>query len=170
MVFGFFKRKAPAPPANPLALFDGAIEAAERDAGELRKSAATLLAHRGTLERQVAQLESERKAVGAKLDEAARAADDRAARLFEADLGRVDAGLSAAQEALARASADAELLVEGARETSARVEALRAERARGAAPIAAGTLRRANRERRAVAISADGEIAVSAPTNRGRRG
>ena len=48
--------------------------------------------------------------------------------------------------------------------------ALRAERARGAAPIAAGALRRASRERRAVAISADGEIAVSAPTNGGRRG
>jgi acyl-coenzyme A synthetase/AMP-(fatty) acid ligase/acyl carrier protein len=48
--------------------------------------------------------------------------------------------------------------------------ALRAERARGAAPIAAGALRRANRERRAVAISADGEIAVSARTNGGRRG
>jgi amino acid adenylation domain-containing protein len=48
--------------------------------------------------------------------------------------------------------------------------ALRAERARGAAPIAAGALRRANRERRAVAISADGEIAVSARTNGERRG
>jgi len=48
--------------------------------------------------------------------------------------------------------------------------ALRAERARGAAPTAAGTLRRANRERRAVAIGADGEIAAAKPTNGGRRG
>lgn len=48
--------------------------------------------------------------------------------------------------------------------------ALREERARGAVPTAAGTLRRANRERRPVAIGADGEIAVPSPTNRGRRG
>ncbi|MBM4381197.1 MAG: hypothetical protein FJ086_18140, partial [Deltaproteobacteria bacterium] len=95
-------------------------------------------AHRGMLERQVAQLEAERAEVSEKLDEAARAADARAARLLEADLRRVDAGLSAAQEALARASADAELLLEGARETSARVEALRAERAAAEARLLAG--------------------------------
>jgi phage shock protein A len=137
MVFGFFKRK-PRPPADPLAVFDGAIEAAERDAGELRRSAATLLAQRGMLERDGARLEAERGAVEARLDEALRAGDVRAARLLEADLQRTGLSLAAAREALARVSADAELLVEGARETSARVEALRAERASAHARLLAG--------------------------------
>jgi len=138
MVFGFFKRKPPPAPADPLALFDGAIEAAERDAGELRRSAATLLAHRGMLERELERLEAERRAVADRLDEALRAADARAARLLEADVRRVEAGLVSSREALARAAADAELLVEGARETSARVEALRAERAAAQARLLAG--------------------------------
>ena len=48
--------------------------------------------------------------------------------------------------------------------------ALRTERARGAAPVPAGTLRRASRERRAVAIGADGEIAGEASVTGGKRG
>ena len=48
--------------------------------------------------------------------------------------------------------------------------ALRAERARAAAPAATGSLRRTNRERRTVAIGADGEIASATPMTGGRRG
>jgi amino acid adenylation domain-containing protein len=47
--------------------------------------------------------------------------------------------------------------------------ALRTERARGTAPVLAGTLRRASRERRAVAIGADGEIAGEAAVAGGTR-
>ena len=137
MFFGLFKRKARAP-VDPLVLFDGAIEAAELDAGELRKSAATLLALKGTLERDAARFAEERRGLLGRLDEAVRSADAKAARLLEADARQAEAGQRAAEEALARVAADAELLVEGARETAARVEGLKAERAAAAARLLAG--------------------------------
>jgi len=138
MVFGLFKRKAPPAPADPLALFDGAIEAAEREAGEVRRSAATLLALKATLERDVARHEEQRRELGVRLDEAARAGDERASRLLEADVRRAESSLRAAEDALARAAADAELLLEGARETALRVEGLKAERAAAQARLLAG--------------------------------
>jgi phage shock protein A len=138
-VFGFFKRKQRQPAvADPLAEYDGQVEALERDAAELRRAAATLLAHTSTLERDCTRQESERGELSARLDEATRAGDARAVKLLSADVNRVDEALRQSREALAQAEVEAQLLVDTARDMSAEVTRLRAERGAAKARLAAG--------------------------------
>lgn len=138
-MFGFFKRKQQGPAAaDPLAEYDGQVEALERDAAELRRAAATLLAHKSTLARECARQERERTELTERLDEATRAADARAAKLLAADVARVDETLRQAREGLAQAEVEAQLLVDTSRDMSAEVTRLRAERGVAQARLAAG--------------------------------
>jgi phage shock protein A len=138
-VFGFFKRKQRQPEvADPLAEYDGQVEALERDAAELRRAAATLLAHKSTLERDCARQENERAELTARVDEATRAADVRAVKLLSADVTRVEEALRRAREGLAHAEVEAQLLVDTARDMSSEVARLRTERGAAQARLAAG--------------------------------
>ena len=137
-MFGFFKRKQKPGALDPLAEYDGQVEALERDAAELRRAAATLLAHKASLAAECARQEALRVEVGARLDEAARAGDSRACTLLGKDLSRAAEALLRGREALSRAEVEAELLVDSARDMADEVTRLRAERGAAKARLAAG--------------------------------
>lgn len=127
MVFGFFKKKRGAPtPVDPLAAFDEVIASVERQAAEVRKSAATLLALRGELQRD-AKKYGERLAL---LEERKRAAggDARVQATLARDEAETRALAERTDEALSQAEGDARLLLETAEALGRQLQELQAER------------------------------------------
>lgn len=127
-------------PLDPLRAFDGLIEALERQAAASRRSAATLVALQGELRRAEARHAERRKELSSRIEEAQAAGEERVGRVLQADLEAL-AGLEAAnEEALARAQADAELLLETAAELGRELQVLKEERISAAARLTAGGL------------------------------
>lgn len=144
MLFDWLRRKKtpkkPQRPTDPLAAFDQLIEDLERQAAEVRKSAATLLALKGDLtrsqERYVKRLEdiSQRRAVA---DEQG---DTKIAQALERDRAQTESLLNTTRESLNRAEQDGKLLLEAAAELGNRVAELRTERESASARLAVGGL------------------------------
>ena len=135
-MFGLFRRKK-APP-DPLATYDGFLEQLERQGVEVRKSAATLLALRGDLTRTEARHRQRLSQLRDRLMEARATGDSRAAELLERDEAQAQKLLASAEEALARATVDGELLLEAARGLSDQLTELKAERESAAVRLTAG--------------------------------
>ena len=126
-MFGFGKKKVKAS-VDPLAAFDGMLEDLERQGAQVRRAAATLLALKSSLTRELASHERASRLGEERLVEAKTAGDARAEQTLSTDLSRLRALTTGSGEALALAQSDAELLLERARELGERLHALRLER------------------------------------------
>lgn len=139
MVFGFLrKKKQPATKQDPLATFDGILEDLERQGTEVRRSAATLLALRGDLTRAQERQRARLTEIRDRLTEANTMGDARAASVLERDEATAQRLLASTEESLARATVDAELLLEAAQGLARQVTELRAERTSAQARLTAG--------------------------------
>ena len=127
-VFGFGKRKRPAPPRDPLQAFDALVEELEAQASEVRKGAATLLAVRSELGRNLERYAAREKDLHQRLREADRRHDAAAQRLLTRDGEETGRRLAVAQTLLARVDSDAELLMHKAQELKGKLEELHLER------------------------------------------
>lgn len=135
-----WKRRAKAPPLDPLATFDGVIAALERQAGEVRRSAATLLAFRAELEREVAKQRDRLRAFEARLAEAERLGDDTAMATLGGDRDEARRRITEGEASLEGVASDARLLKETATSLARQVESLREERLGAQARMATGAL------------------------------
>jgi phage shock protein A len=143
MVFGFWRRKKKKEqkkPADPLAAFDQLIEDLERQASEVRKSAATLLALKGELTRSVDRYTRQMADMAERYKVAESNADIKAMQVLTRDQQQTEALLKSTREALERAEKDSKLLLEAANEVGARVTELRTERQSASARLMAGQL------------------------------
>ena len=140
-MFGFLKRrKKTQPEEDPLRAFDAVIEELERQGMQLRRSAATLLALRGQLTRDMERYQAQRQDVQARLDQARAAGEDSALRVLERDREQAQALEEATQKSLAQVSTDAELLLEASEDVTRRLGDLKVERQSAAARLRAGHL------------------------------
>lgn len=139
MVFGFGKKKKRAEePKDPIAAYDGLIEDLDRQGAEVRKSAATLLALRGELTRDLERYSRRVAEVRERLRVAGERHDGGAARVLQRDLDEAEELLESTRRALAAAEADAQLLLEAAGELADRAAELRAERTSARARLSVG--------------------------------
>lgn len=138
MAFGFFRRKPPARDPDPLAAYDQLLEDLERQAAEVRRSAATLLALKAELARGLEGYRQQREELDRRGQVAEQRRDARAETTLLRDAQHLRAQIAASEEALARAEADAALLIETAEGLAREISQLRAERTQARAQIAAG--------------------------------
>jgi phage shock protein A len=138
---GFFtKKRAPTRTDDPLAVFDGVIASLERQAAEVRRSAATLLALQGELARDEARQQQRLADLEARHGEAEQAGDGKAAATLERDRHAVQRRLAEARAALAAVARDAELLKDTAGALAQQVSELKDERLSAKARMSTGAL------------------------------
>ncbi len=133
-----FKRKAPSASPSPLAVYDAAVSALDRQTVELRKAAATLLALRSGLLRSVDGAKRRRDQLEVRRADALAAEDLKSQQILDADVSRAAAQEEADRQALARCEADAQLLLERAQQLSRELDELRRERDEARVKLAAG--------------------------------
>jgi len=139
MLFGFWKRrKEPRRPVDPLAAFDELIENLERQASEVRKSAATLLALKADLARGVERYTRRLEDISERRATAQLRGDAHAVTVLARDTSQAEALLATTRESMARADSDGKLLLEAAAELGARVAELRQERESASARLTVG--------------------------------
>jgi phage shock protein A len=137
MVFGFFKKKAPPPgPQDPIAVFDQVIASVERQGAEVRKSAATLLAMRAALQRDVEKYEQRTVVIEEKLGRAD--GDARSEKTLRRDLVEAKQLLERSREAHAQADANGRLLMEAAEDLARQLTELHEERQSARVRLKAG--------------------------------
>ncbi|WP_257460900.1 PspA/IM30 family protein [Archangium lipolyticum] len=136
------KKKPPKPekPTDPLAAFDQLIEDLERQAAEVRKSAATLLALKGDLVRSEDRYAKRLEELSKRRGVADEKGDAKVAATLERDRAQTQALLRTTQDSLQRAEQDSKLLLEAAADIGNRVAELRAERESASARLAVGGL------------------------------
>lgn len=132
-MFGFLKKKKkPAKggkgPLDPVAAYNGFIESLERQAAEVRKSAATLLALRGELARDGERYQKRLKDLDERIKVAQGRGDARSERTLRKDKEEALELFEQSQKALASANEDAALLMEAAEDLARRGRELKAER------------------------------------------
>lgn len=135
------KRKKKAPkdkPVDPVAAYDGFIESLERQASEVRKSAATLLALRGELARDRERYQRRIEDFDGRLKVAEEKGDARATRTLRKDREEAAELLDQSEKALASANEDAALLLEAAEDLAKRGRELKAERQSARARLRVG--------------------------------
>ena len=138
-MFGFLKRKKKSVELkDPLAVYDGFIEALERQGAEVRKSAATLLALRGDLTRDEQKYEARAKDLTARVRVAEGRGDLGATRTLRRDLEEANHMREQSEKALIDANEDAQLLLEAAGDSARRVAELKSERQSARARLATG--------------------------------
>jgi phage shock protein A len=139
MFFGLWKRKKePSRPVDPLAALDQLIENLDRQAAQVRKSAATLLALKGDLSRGVERYTRRLEDIASRRVTAEGKGDARAAAVLKKDREHAEALLASTRESLERADTDAKLLLEAAGELGDRLEELRRERESASARLTVG--------------------------------
>src|SRR4051812_8964605 len=99
-LFDFFKRKVPAAPADPLKAYDGMIESIERQAAQVRRSAATLLALKGELTRDHERYGRRMQEADGRVNEAGQRGDARAERALKRDYDEAKELFEQTQKAL----------------------------------------------------------------------
>jgi len=162
MAFKFFSRKPkPAPPpADPLAAFDAFIEDLERQAAEIRKSAAALISLRGELIRSCERYEKRIAEIASRKQVAEQRNDPKALSMLERDHDEALRLISVTRESLVKVESDALLLGEASQDYNQRATELKAERQSAHARLSAGlkvteALRdRSERIRRTLALDA----------------
>jgi phage shock protein A len=141
MLFGLFRKKdKKKKPEDPLAAFDQLIEDLERQAAEVRKSAATLLALKGELVRSVERYSRRVLEIDERRAVADSRGDAKSSSVLMRDREQAETLLKSTREALERAEKDSRLLLEAANEIGARVIELRTERQSASARLVAGGL------------------------------
>lgn len=135
-----WKKKPPPTPEDPLAVFDGVIASLEKQAGEVRRSAATLLALKGELARDQGRYAKRLRELEERIADARRAGDEKAKAILERDVRDATRRLEETKTALATAEADASLLKETAEELGRQVSELKDERISAKARMSAGGL------------------------------
>ncbi|AKQ66877.1 large Ala/Glu-rich protein [Myxococcus hansupus] len=140
MFFGLFgkRKKEPSRPADPLAAFDQLIDNLDRQAAEVRKSAATLLALKADLTRAQSRYARRLEELTSRRATAKERGDVHAVRVLEKDQAQAEDLLASTREALERAETDGRLLLEAASELGDRVAELRRERESASARLTAG--------------------------------
>lgn len=140
MVFGLFKKKPAVPKkeTDPLGVFDAVIASVERQGGEVRKSAATLLALRAELTRDQAKYGKRIESIEERLRKAE--GEDKAEKTLRNDLNEAKRLLQTTQEALAKAEGDARLLMEAAEDLGKQLVDLQEERQSARARLSAGVM------------------------------
>ncbi|WP_426751594.1 PspA/IM30 family protein [Myxococcus sp. Y35] len=140
MFFGLFgkRKKEPSRPADPLAAFDQLIETLDRQAAEVRKSAATLLALKADLARAEERYARRLEALTSRRATAKERGDVHAVRVLEKDQAQAEDLLATTRDSLARAESDGRLLLEAASELGDRVAELRRERDSASARLTVG--------------------------------
>lgn len=137
-MFGFFRRKSPPKPPDPLAAYDGALEDLAREGAAVRRSAATLLALRAELQRAIEKLTAQRGELQRRVEQAKAKEDLLALRTLSRDLEQLAPRLAANQASLVKAEADVATLTETAEEVQRRQSELLAERESAHAQLALG--------------------------------
>jgi phage shock protein A len=137
-LFDFLKRKKPAAPSDPLKAYDGMIESLERQAAQVRRSAATLLALKGELTRDHERYGNRMKEAEARVAEAGEKGDARAERALRRDHDEVKELFEQTQKALDSANDDSQVLLETAEGLAKRARDLKAERMSAQARFATG--------------------------------
>jgi phage shock protein A len=127
-LFGLFKPKKPAPVSDPLKVYDGMIESLDRQAGQVRRSAATLLALKGELARDHERYGKRCEDATERLAAAGEKGDARAERALKRDLDEAKELFDQTQKALDSANDDAHVLLETAEDLAKRARELKAER------------------------------------------
>ena len=131
-MFEFLKKKkkpaATAKPVDPVAAYDGFIESIERQAAEVRKSAATLLALRGELARDDERYQGRMADLDERIKIAQGKGDARAGRTLTNDRQEAQEMFEESEKALASANEDSALLMEAAEDLAKRCRELKAER------------------------------------------
>jgi hypothetical protein len=140
VVFGFLKKKKqPAPRARgPLEAYDGVIEALERQGAQVRKSAATLLAMRGELQRERERCAARLKDIAGRLELAVSRADASAEKTLQRDKAEAQRRAAEAEAAQAKAEADAKLLAHAAHSLAQKLSNLKEERTSAKVRLTAG--------------------------------
>lgn len=137
-VFGYFRKKSAPSKVDPLAAYDGVIDSLERQAAQVRKSAATLLALRGELSRDRDRYAKRLVDLEARVGEAGEKGDAKAERVLRRDFDEAQRLKAQTESALDGAKADAELLMTAAEDLATKVSALKTERLSAKARFAAG--------------------------------
>ncbi|HVE86994.1 MAG TPA: hypothetical protein VND93_29260 [Myxococcales bacterium] len=129
-LFGLFKRRRrrPAAPEDPIAAFDALLDQLDRQGAEVRRSAAALLASRGELQRHQAKSERQRQEINERIQTAAGRGDARAEQVLRRDLDLMERGARATEASLVKVEADAQVLLELARDLQEQTDTLREER------------------------------------------
>ncbi|MFT3837683.1 MAG: hypothetical protein QM723_11875 [Myxococcaceae bacterium] len=139
-MFGFLKKKKKdEKPKDPLAVYDGIIEQLERQGSEVRKSAATLLALKGELTRDLEKYGKRSEDLEKRIFTAESQSDQRAARTLKRDLEEAKEMKDQSQKALESANDDAKLLIEAAEDIGKRVAELKSERQSARVRMMGGT-------------------------------
>ncbi len=141
MLFGLFGRKKKAKSTaavSPLAAYDQFLEELERQASEVRKSAATLLSLQGELRRDEEKYLRRIDEAKRRMEGAERGGDKKAGIILGRDLVDAEKLVDATREALARAENDTALLQDAARSLAEKIRDLKEERTSARARFAAG--------------------------------
>jgi phage shock protein A len=136
-LFDFLKRK-PVAPADPLKAYDGMIESLERQAAQVRRSAATLLALKGELTRDHERYGKRMQEAEGRVKEAGERGDARAERALRRDYDEAKELFEQTQKALDSANDDAQVLLGTAEDLAKRSRELKAERMSAQARFSAG--------------------------------
>ncbi len=137
MVFGFFKKKRDAKPADPLAVFDQLIDSLERQTAAARKSAVTLLALRAELRRDQDKYRTRIHAIDGKRPTTTEAS---VLKVLARDQTEAQRLLERTDEALAQAEADSTLLLEAAEDLGRQLQELKEERQSARARFSSGAM------------------------------
>jgi phage shock protein A len=137
-VFGFLKKKKDAAPADPLKAYDGMIESLDRQAAQVRRSAATLLALKGELTRDHDRYGKRCGEIEQRITTAAAKNDSRAERALKRDLDEAKDLCEQTEKALQSANDDAQVLLETAEDLARRAHELKSERLSAQARLKSG--------------------------------
>jgi phage shock protein A len=133
-----FKKKKDAPPADPLKAYDGLIESLDRQAAQVRRSAATLLALKGELQRDHERYAKRCAEIEQRITTAAAKNDARAERALRRDLDEAKDLCEQTDKALQSANDDARVLLASAEDLGRRARELKSERLSAQARLKSG--------------------------------
>jgi phage shock protein A len=114
--------------SDPLKVFDEVIASLEKQAAEARKSAATLLALRGELKRDVEKFEKRKVESAKRLKLATEKSDPKAMAVLESDVQVAARNFKKTEDALVLATQDSERLLNAAKEIGSQLAELQEER------------------------------------------
>lgn len=133
-----FKKRPETAPSDPLKAYDGMIESLDRQAAQVRRSAATLLALKGELGRDNERYGKRCSEIQQRLTAAAAKGDTRAEKALKRDLEECKDLCEQTQKALESANDDAQVLLETAEDLARRARELKSERLSASARLKSG--------------------------------
>ncbi|HYX89934.1 MAG TPA: hypothetical protein VE782_00110 [Myxococcaceae bacterium] len=126
-------------PADPLVAYDALLEDLQRQSAAIREAAATLLAARAHLEREIERRHASAREMSSRAGSAASAGDRTSERVLRRDAEIAQDEVKSLEESLARTTIDAEELMGQAAELADRIRELRRERQLAVSSLNAST-------------------------------